>query len=49
MARQRVVFEGKVERINITLPSRLPARVGEYARAHHMTCSGFLAGVAGPL
>ncbi|MCI1193535.1 type II toxin-antitoxin system HicB family antitoxin [Calidifontimicrobium sp. SYSU G02091] len=39
-------FEGKAEKINITLPRRLLARVDEYARAHGMTRSGFLAQAA---
>jgi predicted RNase H-like HicB family nuclease len=39
-------FEGKAEKINITLPRRLLARVDEYARTHGMTRSGFLAQAA---
>jgi predicted RNase H-like HicB family nuclease len=39
-------FEGKAEKINITLPRRVLARVDEYARAHGMTRSGFLAKAA---
>jgi predicted RNase H-like HicB family nuclease len=39
-------FEGKAEKINITLPRRLLARVDEYARAHGMSRSGFLAQAA---
>lgn len=39
-------FEGKAEKINITLPRRLLARVDEYARARGMTRSGFLAQAA---
>lgn len=39
-------FEGKAEKINITLPRRLLARIDDYARAHHMTRSGFLAQAA---
>lgn len=39
-------FEGKAEKINITLPRRLLTRVDEYAHAHGMTRSGFLAQAA---
>jgi predicted RNase H-like HicB family nuclease len=39
-------FEGKAEKINITLPRRLLARVDDYARAHGETRSGFLARAA---
>ncbi|MFN3957302.1 MAG: type II toxin-antitoxin system HicB family antitoxin [Tepidimonas ignava] len=39
-------FEGKAEKINITLPARLLARVDAYARAHGETRSGFLARAA---
>jgi predicted RNase H-like HicB family nuclease len=39
-------FDGKAEKINITLPRRLLARVDEYARARGMTRSGFLAQAA---
>lgn len=39
-------FEGKAEKINITLPRRLLAQVDEYARAHHLSRSGFLAEAA---
>lgn len=39
-------FDGKAEKINITLPRRVLARVDEYARAHGMTRSGFLAKAA---
>jgi HicB_like antitoxin of bacterial toxin-antitoxin system len=36
-------FEGKAERINITLPRRLLARIDDYARAQGVTRSAFLA------
>ncbi|QNM95127.1 type II toxin-antitoxin system HicB family antitoxin [Chitinimonas koreensis] len=39
-------FDGKAEKINITLPRRLLARIDEYARAHGSTRSGFLADAA---
>jgi predicted RNase H-like HicB family nuclease len=39
-------FDGRAEKINITLPRRLLARVDEYARAHGLTRSGFLAQAA---
>ena len=39
-------FEGKTEKINITLPRRLLARVDEYAKTHHLSRSGFLAEAA---
>ncbi|HYN59351.1 MAG TPA: type II toxin-antitoxin system HicB family antitoxin [Rubrivivax sp.] len=39
-------FEGKAEKINITLPRRLLARIDDYARAHGATRSGFLAEAA---
>jgi predicted RNase H-like HicB family nuclease len=39
-------FEGKAEKINITLPRRLLAKIDEYARAHGATRSGFLAEAA---
>jgi len=35
-------FEGKAEKINITVPRRVLARIDEYARAHGSTRSGFL-------
>jgi predicted RNase H-like HicB family nuclease len=39
-------FEGRAEKINITLPRRLLARIDEYAKAHGATRSGFLAEAA---
>jgi predicted RNase H-like HicB family nuclease len=39
-------FEGKAEKINITLPRRLLARIDDYARAHGASRSGFLADAA---
>ncbi|MSQ49459.1 MAG: type II toxin-antitoxin system HicB family antitoxin [Betaproteobacteria bacterium] len=39
-------YQGKAEKINITLPARLLARVDAYARAHGETRSGFLARAA---
>lgn len=39
-------FEGKAEKINITLPRRLLAKIDDYARAHGASRSGFLAEAA---
>jgi len=39
-------FDGRAEKINITLPKRLLARIDSYARAHGETRSGFLAEAA---
>lgn len=39
-------FEGKAEKINITLPSRLLVRIDAYAKSHHMSRSAFLAEAA---
>ncbi len=39
-------YDGRCEKINITLPRRLLAKVDEYARAHGLTRSGFLAQAA---
>lgn len=39
-------YEGKAEKINITLPRRVLVRVDEYAKAHGLTRSGFLAQAA---
>jgi predicted RNase H-like HicB family nuclease len=39
-------FDGKAEKINITVPRRLLARIDEYVRAHGATRSGFLADAA---
>lgn len=39
-------FEGRAEKINITLPRRLLAKIDDYARTHGATRSGFLAEAA---
>lgn len=39
-------FEGKAEKINITLPRRLLAKIDDYAKARGSTRSGFLAEAA---
>jgi len=39
-------FEGKAEKINITLPRRLLAKIDIYAKEHGATRSGFLAEAA---
>jgi predicted RNase H-like HicB family nuclease len=39
-------FEGRAEKINITLPRRLLAKIDNYAKAHGETRSGFLAAAA---
>ena len=39
-------FDGRAEKINITLPRRVLARVDEHARAHGLTRSGLLAQAA---
>ncbi len=39
-------FDGRAEKINITLPRRILSQVDAYARAHGMTRSGFLAQAA---
>jgi predicted RNase H-like HicB family nuclease len=39
-------FEGKSEKINITLPRRLLAKIDDYAKSHGATRSGFLAEAA---
>jgi metal-responsive CopG/Arc/MetJ family transcriptional regulator len=39
-------FDGRAEKINITLPRRLLARIDDYARTHGATRSGFLAEAA---
>lgn len=39
-------YQGKAEKINITIPRRLLARVDEYARARGESRSGFLARAA---
>ncbi len=39
-------FDGRAEKINITLPRRLLAKIDDYARTHGATRSGFLAEAA---
>jgi len=39
-------FDGRAEKINITLPRRLLAKIDNYVRAHGETRSGFLAEAA---
>ena len=39
-------YEGKAEKINITLPGRLLARIDAWARSHGTSRSGFLAEAA---
>ena len=39
-------FEGRAEKMNITLPRRLLAKIDSYAKAHGETRSGFLAEAA---
>ncbi|MBK7953646.1 MAG: type II toxin-antitoxin system HicB family antitoxin [Candidatus Accumulibacter sp.] len=39
-------FDGRAEKVNITLPRRLLARIDSYAKAHGKTRSGFLADAA---
>ncbi len=39
-------FDGRAEKINITLPRRLLAKIDDYARAHGESRSGFLAEAA---
>jgi predicted RNase H-like HicB family nuclease len=39
-------FEGRAEKVNITLPRRLLAKIDIYAKAHGKTRSGFLAEAA---
>lgn len=39
-------YEGRAEKINITLPRRLLAKIDEYAKAHGATRSGFIAEAA---
>ncbi len=39
-------FEGKAQKINVTLPGHLLARIDDYAKTHHLTRSGFLADAA---
>lgn len=39
-------YEGKAEKVDITLPHRLLVKIDEYAKAHGETRSGFLAKAA---
>lgn len=39
-------FEGRAEKVNITLPRRLLAKIDSYAKAHGESRSGFLAAAA---
>ncbi|MGZ8215748.1 type II toxin-antitoxin system HicB family antitoxin [Methylomagnum sp.] len=39
-------YEGRAEKINITLPRRLLSKIDEYAKAHGATRSGFIAEAA---
>lgn len=39
-------FDGRAEKINITLPARLLAQIDRYAKAHGASRSGFLADAA---
>ena len=39
-------FDGRAEKVNITLPRRLLAKIDDYAKAHGETRSGFLAKAA---
>ncbi|QEP42075.1 type II toxin-antitoxin system HicB family antitoxin [Ectothiorhodospiraceae bacterium BW-2] len=39
-------YDGRSEKINITLPRRLLAKIDDYARTHGATRSGFLADAA---
>ncbi|NYT63493.1 type II toxin-antitoxin system HicB family antitoxin [Alcaligenaceae bacterium] len=39
-------YDGRTEKINITLPRRLLAKIDNYAKQHHQTRSGFLAEAA---
>lgn len=39
-------FDGRAEKVNITLPRRLLAKIDDYAKAHGETRSGFLAEAA---
>jgi predicted RNase H-like HicB family nuclease len=39
-------YDGRSEKINITLPRRLLAKIDEYVRSHGATRSGFLADAA---
>jgi predicted RNase H-like HicB family nuclease len=35
-------YEGKAEKINITIPRNLLAKIDEYAKSHHLSRSAFL-------
>lgn len=35
-------FDGRAEKINITVPRRILAKIDEYAKSHGLTRSGFL-------
>jgi len=39
-------YDGRSEKVNITLPRRLLAKIDDYARTHGATRSGFLADAA---
>lgn len=39
-------YDGRAEKINITMPRRVLARVDDYAKSHGLTRSGFLAQAA---
>lgn len=39
-------YEGRAEKINITVPRRLLTRIDDYTKTHHVTRSGFLADAA---
>lgn len=39
-------YDGRAEKINITVPRRLLARIDDYAKSHGATRSGFLADAA---
>ena len=39
-------FDGRAEKINITLPRRLLAKIDAYSKSHGITRSGFLADAA---
>ena len=39
-------FEGRAEKVNITLPARLLVKIDSYAKAHGASRSGFLADAA---
>jgi predicted RNase H-like HicB family nuclease len=39
-------YDGKAEKINITLPRRLLVKIDSYASSHRLTRSGFLADAA---